>query len=739
ELGGTNNTYNLTGANLKLDTRDLAGFGRALGHDSGVRVVKVTGSNNTINGLNLTGYDLDTDTSPGARRYADWSAIYVQLTGLNNTMDGVDVVTRGSNPYGYGDVFGKGARVFPQGEPADEGGLPWIHHNKTSAFNVFEATGAVVNGMNLQVKTFGHGFFVQKSSDTTLTNSTVTGELFSSNDIINLPFYQEYGFTSHGNELPPDIMISGGEDGVRMYGSINGVPSVGLTVDNVTVTNMRSAFSTALGFTDLANGLGINLNNVEAYGAEVGFGLGSLTNLTNAKGDITNGPLIHFPYNNVRDTTVDVELVGDVPVGLDYAVAYLNGQRLDVTIESDLPAGALPQDSMVRIGQTFFNNWRDTLHPTGPESADPGDFIDSTFVNNTNQMVVLGNLATNNVGSSRADVISNGKDNAYDGITRVMAGSHLLVTDTMGLGNNGTANDGSLESNATVVELGATLELESGIRITDEMLTISGAGVDGRGALYTDGTVSSDTRFGSSVGSDESTIFLDGDASIGVGVAGNQLNVGRIQGQGTLTKLGPGTLAMGKSSTYEGDLVVAEGTVLARPRVVHRDLLVGFGASIVAIGDDAFRTDGDVVVIGTMDLNGRTDNNSLDGSVGRLLGPGQVISSNPTPGVGATLSITTDSGQGAFSGSILDNINIIKSGNGTQILSGASAYTGTTTIVGGTLLVDGMHSGGDQYVVNAGTLGGTGTIGSDLIVRAGASFAPGQQSPTASDTLTFDF
>ncbi len=739
ELGGNNNTYNLTGANLKLDTRDLAGFGRALGHDSGVRVVKVTGSNNTINGLNLAGYDLDVDTDPNARRYADWASVYVQLTGSNNSMNGVDVLTRGSNPYGFGDVFGKGARVFPQGEPANQGGLPWIGHNKTSAFNVFEATGAVVNEMNLQVKTFGHGFFVQKSSDTTLTNSTVTGELFSSNDIIASPKYQEYGFTSHGNELPPDIMISGGEDGVRMYGSIGGVPSVGLTVDNVVVTNMRSAFSTALGFTDLDNGLGITLNNVEAYGAEVGFGLGSLTTLTNAKGDITNGPLIHFPYNNARDTTIDVELVGEVPVGLDYAVAYLNGQRLDVTIESDLPAGALPDDSMARFGQTFFNNWRDTLHPTGPESADPGDFIDSTFVNNTNQMVVLGNLATNNSGSSQAPVISNGKDNAYDGLTRVMAGTHLLLTHTKGLGNNGTADDGTLESNASVVEAGATLELQPGIRIIDEKLTISGVGVDGKGALYSDGTVNTDTRFGSSNGGDESTIFLDGDSAIGVGVAGNQMNVGRIQGAGTLTKLGPGTLTIGKSSTYDGDLVVAEGRVVGRPGVVHRNLFVGFGASIAGIGGNVFNTDGDVILVGSMDLNARTDDNSLIASIGRLYGSGVVVSSNPFAGVGSTLNITGALGQGEFSGTIQDNISIVKTGASTQVLSGNNTYSGTTTINGGTLLVHGSHTGGGDYIINAGTLGGTGAIHADIIVRSGGTLSPGPTMASLNaENVTFE-
>lgn len=734
DLGGNNNTYNLTGANLKLDTRDLAGFGRALGHDSGVEVVRISGTNNTVQGLNLTGYDLDLDTDPNARRYADWAAVYVQLTGTDNTVQDVNVLSRGSSPYGLGDAFGKGGRQFPQGEPPGQVsgepdgvvGLPWVGHNKTSAFQVLEATRAVVDDMHLQVKTYGHGFFVQKSSDTTLINSTVTGELVPASNVINHPKYQEYGFTSHGNEIDDDIMISANEDGVRLYGSINGVPTVGFTVDNVVVTNMRSGFATALGFTDIANGLGITLNNVESYGAEVGFGLGSLTTVTNAKGDITNGPLIQFPYNNVRDTTIDIELVGDMPVGLDYAAAYLNGQRLDVTIDSDLDLGDLPADSMVRLGQTFFKNWRDTLHPTGPEDADPGDFIDSTFTNNTNQMVVLGNLTTNNTGSSQSPVITNGKNNAYDGISIVLGGTRTVLTSTQGLGNNGTGLDGSLETNASIVEAGATLEVQPGIMIQDEKLTISGNGIDGKGALYSDGSNGSDTRFGSSNTSDESTIFLDGHSSIGVGIAGNQLLVGRIQGTGNLTKVGPGTLTIGKSSTYDGSLIVAEGHVTARPGVVHTSLLVVAGASISGIGNSVFNTTGDIYLDGYLDLNSRTDDNALSGTIGRLSGSGSVGASNSMVSGFNTLTIDSPSGEISFSGQIESNINLVKSGVGVQILAGDNSYTGSTTINGGTLLMEGTHTGGGAYTVETGgTLGGNGSIEAGVTVQSGGTLAPG--------------
>ncbi|TWT35363.1 Extracellular serine protease precursor [Posidoniimonas corsicana] len=734
ELGGNNNTYNLTGANLKLDTRKLDGFGRALGHDSGVRVVKISGAGNTVNDLSLTGYDLDLDTDPGAQRYADWAAVYVQLTGVDNRVQGANVLSRGSSPYGLGDAFGKGARQFPQGEPPGqvpgepEGvvGLPWVGHNKTSAFNVFEATNAVVDDMQLDVKTYGHGFFVQKSRNTTLTNSTVTGELVPSSNVINHPKYQEYGFTSHGNEIPDDIMISANEGGVRLYGSINGVPTVGFTAENVVVTNMRTGFATALGFTDLDNGLGITLNNVEAYGTETAFGLGSLTTVTNAKADIVNGPAIHIPQNHARDTTIELELVGEAPVGVDWAAAYLNGQRFNVTIDSDLPAGALPADSLVRIGQTFFNNWRDTSHPSGPEDGDPGDFIDSVFVNNTNQTAVLGNLATNNTGSSRAPVITNGKKNSYDGVSVVLSGTHVVLTDALGLGNNGAAADGSLEANASIVEAGGSLEIQPGIRVANEKLTISGHGVDGRGALYSDGQASNGTRFGSSSVSDESTIFLDGNASIGVGVPGHQLLIGGIQGAGNFTKRGPGTLSIEKASTFTGSFTVAEGAVVARSNVVNGNLTVSSGAVLSAIGDKAVNTPGVVFLYGAMDINARTDDNSLTTRTGQIFGPGSILASNPNASEPSSLIVDSQTGLASFTGSIQGAVSLVKSGSGTQALSGHNTYSGSTTVQAGVLQVNGTHTGGENYaVVGGGSLSGNGAVDAAVVVEAGGIVAPG--------------
>jgi autotransporter-associated beta strand protein len=104
--------------------------------------------------------------------------------------------------------------------------------------------------------------------------------------------------------------------------------------------------------------------------------------------------------------------------------------------------------------------------------------------------------------------------------------------------------------------------------------------------------------------------------------------------------------------------------------------------------------------------------------------------------VGASSSASTN-----FAGTILGTGgSIVKDGTNTQIFSGANTYAGTTTVSGGTLLVNnttGSGTGtGAVTVSNSGTiLGGSGTVAGNLTVNAGAVIAPGSAASTAG-TLT---
>jgi len=96
----------------------------------------------------------------------------------------------------------------------------------------------------------------------------------------------------------------------------------------------------------------------------------------------------------------------------------------------------------------------------------------------------------------------------------------------------------------------------------------------------------------------------------------------------------------------------------------------------------------------------------------------------------ATLTINTPSALGAdmnygspgLGGTIAGNLSLVKDGPGTQVLSAGNTYTGTTTVNGGTLRIDGSITSASTVNQN-GVLSGLGTVGS-VDVTAGGKLRP---------------
>jgi autotransporter-associated beta strand protein len=177
---------------------------------------------------------------------------------------------------------------------------------------------------------------------------------------------------------------------------------------------------------------------------------------------------------------------------------------------------------------------------------------------------------------------------------------------------------------------------------------------------------------------------------------------GGISGSGGLIKTGTGTFTLSGANTYSGATTIDAGTLQAGATNAFS------AASEFTIASGA-----------TLDLAG------FDQTIGSLEGAGTVTLGSAELTVGGDNASTTFSGTISGTGG-----SLIKAGSGTLTLSGINSYTGPTSVNGGALFVDGSIASSSLTTVNGGaTLGGSGTIGS-TIVLGGGTFAPGPSNGT---------
>jgi autotransporter-associated beta strand protein len=234
-----------------------------------------------------------------------------------------------------------------------------------------------------------------------------------------------------------------------------------------------------------------------------------------------------------------------------------------------------------------------------------------------------------------------------------------------------------------------------------------------------------------------------------------------ITGTGTLTKSGSGILVLSGTNSFSGTFNVDsdsnannDGTVIVTTSGAIANVATPIALRNTLGGSSIFEvigTNGNIVVTQDFTVGGRSPltpailssagTNTLSGNF--TFGGGGLVYilecdngllTLGASGTSLTFSATdpetiTFQGNGsiAVAGVISDGpdpTSVVKTGNGSLTLGAVNTYSGSTTVSGGALIVNGTIGAG-TVTVTGGTLGGMGTIGGPVSVGAAATFAPG--------------
>jgi autotransporter-associated beta strand protein len=185
--------------------------------------------------------------------------------------------------------------------------------------------------------------------------------------------------------------------------------------------------------------------------------------------------------------------------------------------------------------------------------------------------------------------------------------------------------------------------------------------------------------------------------AVALTVGGNGANTtfsGALQGAGSLTKIGGGTLLLGGSNNYIGSTAINAGTL----QVVNTVALPGYA------------TPGKIGVASSAALAV-----SAGGSGWTAADIGALLASNSSGfASGSFLGIDTSGGSLAYDASIAGSIALKKLGSNALVLSGSNQYSGGTMVAGGSLVLTDPEAIAD---------------GSSLTVGAAAAFLGASVSP----------
>lgn len=310
---GNDNRFDLRDVVLEIDTS----LYKLVPQGGYTRCLIVAGNGNTFDGLTIR--------NTGAQQGS--SGNILSVAGQSNTLENVILHVRGSFPYGYGDLLGKG-------------GPNLVPLQKQSGIQIL-GTGTTLRRCKVFSRAFGHCFYIQAGNDIRLEDCYAEGEMRPTNEMLrdtngpafDLGFKSVYENRDGRYVFAPGYMKSLSEDGFRTYSGAGNV-----TLLNCVAVNTRAGFE--IGARDDSPRKTI-IENCLARGCERGYLLGSHVIVRQSRGDITHGPLLYL--RGGRDSDVELELAGGDSVSTVHAVATIAGANHRVRLTAQAHEMNFPQ------------------------------------------------------------------------------------------------------------------------------------------------------------------------------------------------------------------------------------------------------------------------------------------------------------------------------------------------------------------------------------------------------------
>ena len=408
-------------------------------------------------------------------------------------------------------------------------------------------------------------------------------------------------------------------------------------------------------------------------------------------------------------------------------------------------------------------NWSDANWNPGPVSGPTAGSDTATISGGTVSL----NIGGMNVGSLALGAGGTFDAYNYNGVNTYTAYGNLLLQGGVinGIGNYHNWGAGILVNTTVSGSSASTISASS-------FFNLNGTGVNS--SVFTVADVTGDAN-----------PDLDVSATL------NDVSADLSWVAAALVKDGPGKMRLTSANLYTGGTTVNQGTLLldggnngfAR---LKGALTVNSGASVNFANDDGTGlgwqgfykvteltinggsvSSGGVMHVwdfaGGLNMTGGTlqSNNGVSDAAGPQLEWNKVDvtthASAATATIGGRIRIRGDGGYTGISFNVADGaaatdllvsaavneagggLGITKNGPGTLVLSGSNGYAGPTLVQNGTLLINGVHTGGGLITVSAGaTLGGNGDIG-DVEIADGGILAPGSSAGhLTTDDLTLN-